>query len=278
VKGPFIFETTATTGTGTITLGGALDGYIAFNDHFRDGDVVMYVIRDGNEFEIGQGVFTASGTTLSRDAIHATLDAGVYDITSPTAISLSGNAVVTCDFTHRSIDYNYPGLVSTLPFQISWHLTGGTNSGKSITAGREYYTPFFWLGGDCDSISIGVITAGAGDVSQAIYACDETGNPGALIVDAGTVSIATTGLKTASFTAVRMDPGWYYTYLQTDISPVFDGIDQVLHGSNVLGVFEHINLTYQYKAGTYSATAPSPASTGLSLDIARAPIQMLGVA
>lgn len=68
-------ETTTTTGTGTITLAGAVTGFQAFSV-IGDGNTTFYTIAEGSEFEVGIGTFTASGTTLSRDTILESSNAG----------------------------------------------------------------------------------------------------------------------------------------------------------------------------------------------------------
>jgi hypothetical protein len=65
-------ETTTTTGTGTITLAGAVTGFRSFAT-VGNANTTYYTIagQGTSEWEVGIGTYTASGTTLSRDTVLA---------------------------------------------------------------------------------------------------------------------------------------------------------------------------------------------------------------
>ena len=78
-----IQETTATTGTGTLTLAGAVSGFRAFSV-IGDGNSCFYVIDDGaGNWEVGRGTYTSSGTTLSRDWCSPAATAGAWSASGP---------------------------------------------------------------------------------------------------------------------------------------------------------------------------------------------------
>ena len=83
-------ETTATTGTGTVTLDGASTGFQSFSV-IGDGNTTFYTLVSGNDWEVGVGTYTLSGTTLSRDLVLESSNAG-------SAITLAGTSDVFCTY------------------------------------------------------------------------------------------------------------------------------------------------------------------------------------
>ena len=105
---------TSTTGTGTITLGSADTGYQTFSEGgIQDGDEVRYVIEhsNGTDWEIGSGVYTHSGTTLSRATVSSSSNSG-------SKISLSGTSTVfispsSADLTLSGAAHNFSSFTAT---------------------------------------------------------------------------------------------------------------------------------------------------------------------
>lgn len=90
-------ETTTTTGTGAVTLLGAVSQYQAFSSVLADGDTTLYAIvgQSGTEWETGLGTWNTGGT-LTRTTVYqssnsdtvVTFSAGTKDVF--TQLSTSG--------------------------------------------------------------------------------------------------------------------------------------------------------------------------------------------
>ena len=96
----WIGEITTTTGSGPITVGGAIEGYIEFEEYGNDD--YWYAILDGSNRECGKGTFTNG--TFFRTTVDCTLVDGTFNKTSPTAIDLSGNATIFCTLNAETLD------------------------------------------------------------------------------------------------------------------------------------------------------------------------------
>lgn len=126
--------TTATTGTGTITLGSAVSGFLSFaGAGVQDGETVSYGIRDSANSEVGRGVYTHSTTTLTRSVLTST--------NSNSAINLSGSATVFLTplaedvypaLANRNITSNAP-LASQFTTSRIIVRSGGTSDSTAMT-------------------------------------------------------------------------------------------------------------------------------------------------
>jgi hypothetical protein len=114
-------ETTTTTGTGTVTLAGASAGYQSFAA-IGDGNTTYYTITSGNDWEVGVGTYTASGTTLARTTVLASSAGGTTKIT----LSGTSNVFVT-----------YPAEIATMltnPVATNGGVVYGTGTAINVSA------------------------------------------------------------------------------------------------------------------------------------------------
>lgn len=83
-----IKDTSTVFGTGTATLiGDPIVGYRVFSGNVTNLSTVRYLIEnaDGSEWEVGEGIYTSSGNTLSRNTIFASSNSGaIVDFSSGT--------------------------------------------------------------------------------------------------------------------------------------------------------------------------------------------------
>lgn len=123
-------ETSLTSGTGTLTLTGALAGYQTFSTAIGNGNTTFYTIYDPNAYDWEVGIGTVGAGTLARTTVLSN-SAGT---TSP--ISFAGNSkFVFCTYpAEKSINYDANG-VATIGDVLGYSDTGIVGSFASTVAG-----------------------------------------------------------------------------------------------------------------------------------------------
>ena len=262
--GNWISETTATTGTGTISLGGAVSAdLMAFSAQFVTGDMVHYEIKDGNNRENGYGILT-SGTpwTLARTYIKSKWSGGTYTATPATGLTLSGSAVVSIDSdtSTENGDFMTGGGVAsgqTMDIPDNWGTPASVSGQGFVAAGRANMIPATFdtarLYGTIAFV-VSTLDAAATNTRFAIYKTIPSGI-GSLIFDSGDLSAlcSTTGAKTSALASkLLLTPGNYWFGLTSQ--------------STVLKLYGMPNI-YTSVSGGFSLVNPSVTRAGLYQNI-----------
>jgi hypothetical protein len=230
-------ETSTTTGTGTITLAGAVSGFQSFSA-IGNANTTYYAIVGGAEWEVGLGTYTSSGTTLSRDTILESSNGG-------TAVNFSAgtkNVFVTYP-ADKSIYDDAAGNVIALGTPASVTLTNGT--GLPISTG---------VSGLGTGVATFLATPSSANLVSAIT--DETGS-GSLVF-ATSPTLTTPVLGTPSSGTLTSCTGLPLTTGVTGTLPVANG------GTNQTS-YTNGQLLIGNTTGNTLAKATLTAGTGISV-------------
>lgn len=216
-----IKQTTATTGTGNLTLA-AVAGFRALSDSFALGQPFAYALVNASGAFVESGIgYLVSATEMVRARISATATSE----DAPTAASLTGTTTIIATPNATTLEAMLPtvdGQTAGINRMVTTAHRNTAVTSQAMTALRLSYVPFLLrTGGIVNSLSINVGTAAvAGKLARlGLYACNEKGYPGPLMVSTADFAVDAVGLKTNSVGPIFLPPGWYFAASVSDGAP-----------------------------------------------------------
>lgn len=130
-------ETTTTTGTSDLALGGAASGgFQTFASGVGANNTCYYAISDGTNWEVGLGTLDGAGTTLARTTVLS---------------SSAGTSKVSLAVGSKDVFATYPAETSAFGTGNQSIVTNNTSISTSSTIGTSY-----------NGLSVGPITIQSG--------------------------------------------------------------------------------------------------------------------
>jgi len=257
-------ETTTTSGTNNISLGGAVSGFAKLNTILTNGDTTYYTLVDGTNWEIGLGTYASSGDTLSRS------DSDVLQSTnSDNRINLSGgNTDVFVTYpADKAVVQDASNVVNAT---FSGNITGTASEATSViavannSANETVYLTFV----DGATGTQGIETDTGLNYNPSTGMLTSSGFTGAVTGNASTSTLATSVTVTANNSAnetvyltfvdgatgtqgIETDTGLTYNPSTGDItttgkilySNLYAALDDLPSASTYHGMFAHVHAT-----------------------------------
>jgi len=188
-------ETSATTGTGTLTLAGAMYGFQSFAT-VGNGNTTYYAIYDNatGAWEVGYGVYTASGTTLTRAFVYSSSNAGAL-----VNFAVGTKEVFLTYPAEQAIYQEVDGSLKLIGGQITLTLDGTLGTTLPNSTFQSFATANTYIQTNQQNLSSGA-SASADNVLTA-----DNGTDTQNYVDLG---VASSGYNDATFPAILPNSGY----------------------------------------------------------------------
>jgi len=187
-------ETSTTTGTGTLTLAGAVTQFQTFSSAIGNGNTTYYTIFNagGADWEVGIG--TVGAGTLARTTVLASSNAG-------SLVNFTGTLYVFCDYPAGKAAYqDASGVINNATFNATTSvitpIVQATNSGGLSLKNSGGTTQISMGGGGGDNVSVNVSTNLNGANAQIDISPTGTGHVHMNPTGSGSVEINPTSVGT----------------------------------------------------------------------------------
>ena len=185
-----VLETSTTTGTGTIALGGAPSSFQTFSAGIGGTNTTYYAIVNtaANEWEVGLGTLNSNATQLTRTTVYSSSNSG---------------SLVNFSAGTKNVFSDYPASKS-VNLDTNGLLTIGTNPGTSFTNSLAQF--FASVNSYAQILTQNSSTGGS--ASTDFVATADNGTDSTNYVDFG---INGSGYSDVTFTIVGADGGYIYS-------------------------------------------------------------------